>query len=127
MNFETQRKGQRVITTEKKSLALSGGRIPQISRLMALANHLEELAVSDEVKDYAELARLGHVSRTRIKRIMNLLLLVPDIQEQILFLPKATKGHDPIKLRHLQAVVLERAWGRQRKSWAQLTLAHVGS
>src|SRR5450432_2646226 len=66
VNFETQRKGQRVISTEKKSPALPAGRIPRISRLMALAHHLEELVVSGQVKDYAELARLGHVSRARI-------------------------------------------------------------
>ena len=48
---------------------------------------------------------------------MNLLLLAPEIQEEILFLPKTAKGHDPIKFRHLQALALERDWGRQRVSW----------
>jgi len=38
------------------------------------------------------LARLAHVSRARITQIMNLLLLAPDIQEAILFLPR-TDGH----------------------------------
>lgn len=88
---------------------------------MALAHHLERLVVTGVVKDYAELARLGQVSRARITQIMNLLLLAPDIQEEILFLPKTTKGHDPIMLRHLQAVALERDWGRQRESWARLS------
>ena len=41
------------------------------------------------VRDYAELARLGHVSRARVTQIMNLNLLAPDIQEEILFLPRA--------------------------------------
>ena len=122
VNFETQRKGQRVISTEKKAPALPEGRIPRISRLMALAHHLEELVVSGKVKDYAELARLGHVSRARITQIMNLLLLAPDIQEELLFLPKTVAGHDPIKLRHLQAVALERDWGRQRERWKRLIL-----
>ena len=57
--------------------------------------------VSGQVKDYAELARLGHVSRARITQIMNLLLLAPDIQEEILFLPKTVAGHDPIKLKRV--------------------------
>jgi hypothetical protein len=120
VSFETHRKGQRVITTEKKAPALPVGRIPRISRLMALAHHLEHLVESGKVKDYAELARLGHVSRARITQIMNLLLLAPDIQEEILFLPKTTKGHDPIKLKHLQAVALEMDWNDQRASWAGL-------
>src|SRR5450432_3419297 len=89
---------------------------------MAVAHHLEQLVVSGKVKDYAELARLGHVSRARITQIMNLLLLAPEIQEEILFLPKTVSGHDSIKLRHLQAVALERDWERQRERWQQLSL-----
>jgi len=41
----------------------------------------ETLIRSGEVRDYAALARLGHVSRARISQIMNLLHLAPDIQE----------------------------------------------
>jgi hypothetical protein len=117
VSFDTQRKGQRVMTTETKAKPMAEGRIPRISRLMALAHHLERLVVTGQVKDYAELARLGHVSRARITQIMNLSLLAPEIQEEILFLPKTVAGHDPIKLRHLQAVALERDWGRQRERW----------
>ena len=120
VRFDTQRKGQRVITAEKKPPTLPAGRIPRISRLMALAHHLERLVVSGQVRDYAELARLGHVSRARITQIMNLLLLAPDIQEEILFLPKTVAGHDPIKLRHLQVMALVRDWGRQREMWVSL-------
>jgi hypothetical protein len=127
VRFDTQRKGQRVITTEKKPPALPVGRIPRISRLMALAHHLEQLVVSGVVKDYAELARLGHVSRARITQIMNLLLLASDIQEEILFLPKTVAGHDPIKLKHLQAVALERDWGRQRERWGNLQTSDSNS
>lgn len=36
--------------------------------------------------DAATQARLGHVSRTRVTQIMNLLTLAPDIQEALLFL-----------------------------------------
>jgi hypothetical protein len=51
---------------------------------------------------------------------MNLLLLAPEIQEEILFLPKTVAGHDPIKLRHLQTMSLERDWGRQRERWRRI-------
>ncbi len=126
VSFETQRKGQRVITTEKLSAPLPEGRIPRIARLLALAHHLERLVVSGDVKDYAELARLGNVSRARITQIMNLLLLAPDIQEAILFLPKVVEGHDPIKVKHLQPICLEMDWGRQRERWNELTASHDG-
>jgi hypothetical protein len=36
----------------------------------------------------ADLARLGHVSRARITQIMNLRLLAPDLQEDLLFMPR---------------------------------------
>ena len=38
-------------------------------------------------KDYADLARLGGVSRARMTRIMDLLNLAPDLQEEMLFVP----------------------------------------
>jgi hypothetical protein len=59
-------------------------RMPRITRLMALAIKFEEMIRRGEVKDYADLARLGYVTRARITQIMNLLNLAPDIQEGIL-------------------------------------------
>jgi hypothetical protein len=118
ISFETQKKGRRVITEEVLSPALPAGRIPRIARLMALAHHFERLVVTGVVKDYAELARLGMVSRARISQIMNLLLLAPDIQEAILFLPKVVEGHDKVKVKHLQPICLEMDWRRQREWWA---------
>jgi hypothetical protein len=47
------------------------------------------------VTDYADLARLGHVTRARVTQIMNLLNLAPDIQEELVFLPKTIRGRDP--------------------------------
>ena len=83
------------------------------------------MVVSGQIKDYAEFARLENVSRARITQILNLLLLAPDIQEKILFLPKTVVGHDPIKLKHLQAICLEMDWVRQRMMWARLSSACV--
>jgi hypothetical protein len=61
--------------------------IPRIARLMALAIRFEGLVREETMQDYAELARLGRVTRARMTQIMKLLDLAPDIQEQILFLP----------------------------------------
>src|SRR5262249_49832484 len=73
-------------------------RVPRIARLMALALRFEELIRSGEVADYAELARLGRVSRARITQVMNLLALSPAIQEELLFLSCVERGRDPIHL-----------------------------
>jgi hypothetical protein len=45
-----------------------------------------------------------------------MLNLAPDIQEKILFLPKTTKGRDPIREKDLRAIVAEPYWHRQRSS-----------
>jgi len=60
--------------------------IPRVSRLMALAIHFDGLIRQGIVRDYADLARLGGVSRARITQIMNLLNLPSWKQEELLFL-----------------------------------------
>jgi hypothetical protein len=100
--------------------ALEAGRIPRVARLMALAIRFEQLVQRGEVADYAELAELGHVSRARITQVMNLLLLAPDIQEQILFLPRTEQGRDTVHLRQLQPIALVLDWRRQRRMWQEL-------
>ena len=57
------------------------GRTARASRLMALAIHFDKLLRGGVVSDYAQLARLGHVSGARISQVMNLNSLAPDIQE----------------------------------------------
>jgi hypothetical protein len=100
--------------------ALEPGRVPRVSRLMALAIRFEELVRSRAVADYAALAKLGHVSRARVSQIMNLLLLAPDIQEQLLFLPRIEQGRDPIRMAQLQPIALALDWQRQRRLWHKL-------
>ncbi len=96
------------------------GRVPRIARFMALAIRFEQLIRAGEVADYAELARLGRVTRARITQIMNLRLLAPDIQERILNLPRTERGTDPIHLRQLQAVAATPDWRKQRRMWGTL-------
>ena len=91
------------------------GRVPLISRLMALAIHYEDLLRAGTVESLAELARLGHVSRTRISQVMNLLHLAPEIQERLLFLPLVERGDDPIFLRDMQKVARCFDWKEQRQ------------
>ena len=101
--------------------ALEPGRVPRVARLMALALRFDRLLRDGEIAGYSELAELGRVSRARISQIMNLLNLAPDIQEQILFLPRTVHGRDPIILRQLQPIASLSAWRRQRCLWQDLT------
>ena len=95
-------------------------RIPRISRYMALAIHFEDLIQQGVVTDYADLARLGHVTRARVTQIMNLRLLAPEIQEQLLFMETTVDPVELIQLKWLQAVATDFNWEVQRKHWQSL-------
>lgn len=101
-------------------LDLPEGSVPRVAKLMALAIRCEELVRRGGVADYADLARLGHVTRARMTQIMNLLNLAPDIQEEILFLPRTTKGRDPIGERDLRPITAVADWRVQRSLWREL-------
>ena len=96
------------------------GTVPRVARLMALALRFENLIREGRVADYSDLARLGHVSRARLTQIMNLLLLAPDLQEEVLFLPPRRRGRDPIRLARLQRIALTWNWTKQRRLWKAL-------
>jgi hypothetical protein len=96
------------------------GRVPRVSRLMALAIRFAGLIREGVVADYAEIASLGGVTRARVTQVMNLLHLAPDIQEQILFLPRVETGRDPVILRDLQPMISPVDWRKQRKKWRDL-------
>jgi hypothetical protein len=91
-----------------------------------LAIRFERLVKRGDIQDYADLARLGYVTRARITQIMNLLNLAPDIQEEILFLPNTMKGRDPILEKDLRPVAAVPHWSRQRKMWAQMRKDRLG-
>ena len=95
------------------------GRVPRVSKLMALAIRFESLIRQGAVRDYADLARLGGVSRSRVSQIMDLLNLAPEIQEQVLFLPRTGQGRDCTTERGLRHIVKESDWADQRKTWFQ--------
>ena len=102
------------------TVGMPRGRVPRIARLMALAIRFEALLRQGDVKNYAELARRGSVTRQRVTQIMNLLLLAPEIQEALLLLPRVEQGTDPIHLKDLQQVAREASWSRQRRLWQRL-------
>ena len=96
------------------------GRIPRVSRLMALAIHFDRLLREGKVRDQSELARLAHVTQPRMTQIMNLLHLAPDIQEELLHLPPVVEGRDPIHERMLRLMVAEVDWAIQWRGWTKL-------
>ena len=96
------------------------GRIPRVTKLLALAHRFEQLLRDGAVKDYAELARLGQVTRARITQIMNLLNLAPEIQEQIFLLPPVIIGRDRVSERQLRDLSRTLNWSSQIHGWENL-------
>lgn len=113
--------GRQVVAEAAPRVALAAiGRIPRVSRLMALAIHFDRLIREGKVADQSELARLAHVTQPRMTQIMNLLQLAPDVQEELLHLPPIKEGKDPLTERDLRPVAALVEWAIQRRAWAGL-------
>ena len=120
--FRAGRNGRKHLETGQTPKPVADkGRVPWVSKLMALAIRFGGLVRDGVVADQAELARLGHVSRARVTQIMNLLHLAPDIQEEVLFLPRIERGKEPVQERHLRPIAAVPCWGKQRQMWKTLT------
>jgi hypothetical protein len=118
LDFCANKRSQRKSTATFHPLAADSNDscVPRIARLMALAIRFDGLLRAQQFRDYAELARLGRVTRARMTQIMKLLDLAPDIQEQILFLPNL-KG---LNERNLRPIVSRLDWSEQRRMFQKL-------
>ena len=96
------------------------GRIPRISRLMALAIRFDRLIREGKVADQSELARLAHVTQPRMTQIMNLNHLAPNIQEELLFLPRIMRGRERTHERLVRPITAVADWPAQRRLWTRL-------
>src|SRR5712691_9540922 len=89
------------------------GRVPRVTRFLALAHAIDGRIRSGEIRDWAEAARLVGVTRARMTQIAKLLLLSPRIQGAILNLSNVTRGADPVSERALRAATAHVDWRRQ--------------
>jgi hypothetical protein len=87
--------------------------------VLALALQFQEMIDSGEVRDYADLARLGCVSRERISQIMMLVWFAPDIQQAVLRLPPYS-GHVPFSEGALRRIAKMPLWEDQRRAAREL-------
>ena len=104
----------------------SPARIPRLSRLMALALRLEGLLADGTVRNYRELAEVGHVSRPRLSQIMQLAQLAPDLQEQLLFLPPTVEGPDRLFERNVRSVARVIDWEKQKELFRSFETSRNG-
>ncbi len=94
------------------------GKIPRITRLMALAIHCDELLRTGQITNQSELARYAQITPARMTQILTLLNLAPDIQEELLFLPRTTNGRGEVQEKDVRQIAMELDWRKQRVIWA---------
>lgn len=117
IHLRSANRGRKVIAEGAAAKVPDHGRIPRVSRLMALAIHMDDLIRRGEVADYAELARLAHVTRARVTQIMSFLHLAPEIQEEILALPRSRGGRDLVAEKAVRPITAIPDWRKQRAMW----------
>ncbi|MBU0743170.1 hypothetical protein KKA85_09125 [bacterium] len=120
VHFRSMKRGRKELRVGAEEVQPTLGSVPRVSRLLALALHMDDLCRLGEVADYAELARLALVTRARMTQIMSLLLLAPDIQEEILYLPRSDGGRDPIREKAVRPIATVPDWRKQRVMWRDL-------
>mgnify|MGYP001038237830 CR=1 FL=1 len=92
-------------------------RYPRIVQVVALAIHFQDMLDRGEVRNHADLARLGCISRERMSQIMMLAWLAPDIQQEVLNLPKTPGGRFPVSETNLRSTARVVEWAAQREQW----------
>jgi hypothetical protein len=120
MQVHTDAPSHGILLREGPRPARPRGRIPRIARLLALAHHFQELLDTGVVRTQMELAELTKLTTARITQIMNLLILAPDIQEEILFMPAVIRGGPPVTEKTIKPVLQTLVWSEQRERWAAL-------
>ena len=118
ISFRTQKQIQDARRARREA-GLRQTRPARVARLLAMAHDVEHRIQAGVFKDYADVARHHGVTRARVTQVMNLLLLAPDIQEELLGM-MATPGREPVTERQLRAVTNTVVWSEQRVAWSEI-------
>jgi len=95
-------------------------RYPRIVQVVVLAIHFQDMLNRGEVRNHADLARLGCISRERMSQIMMFAWLAPDIQQEVLSLPKTPGVRFPVSETSLRSIARWAKWDEQRSRWKLL-------
>ena len=122
VSLHRARRGRAVaIAAAEPAPALPPRPLPsRAARMLALAHELQRLIDSGEIHDRAALAAQVGFTRARVTQIMDLLLLAPDIQEEVLFSRRDGPRTHAITERALRSVARHPAWAEQLVGAARL-------
>jgi hypothetical protein len=101
------------------------GRLPRITEVLALALQFEDMIRRGVARDHADLARLGCISKERISQIMRLVWLAPDIQQEVLTLPRTPRGRCPVGEVALREIASMMLWAEQRAAWGRVAAQNL--
>ena len=96
------------------------GRLPRVTQVVALAIQFQDMIQRGEARDYADLARLGCLTRERMSQIMELVWLAPDIQQEILEFPPNGSTRFPVSEVAVRRIASPLSWNEQRRAWQTL-------
>ncbi|HEU4538699.1 MAG TPA: hypothetical protein VFS00_31475 [Polyangiaceae bacterium] len=113
------RRGRRLAVVEQAPPALPPERVARAAYALALAHAFDDRLARGLVGDLADLARETGLSRARITQLIDLLLLAPDLQEEVLFRVEGP-GERPLTERGLRGVVRALDWEEQRRRFRAL-------
>jgi len=122
MHFERKPHGKKKLVAGETPVFV--GHVPRVARVLALAHHFDHLIAQGAVKDYAEIARLSHMTRARVTQIMYLKYLAPDLQEQLVELPMQ-HGKDPVSEKDVRRIAMFPDWMTQRQQWRALPMTQA--
>ena len=127
VHFRSGRHGHmRLETGEGPSVSAEPGRLPRISRLMALAIRFDGLVREGVVADQAELARLGHVSRGANHADHEPLAFGPRYPRGIAVPTTGRARQGPDQGAPSAPIAAVSDWQKQRRMWATLNPAFPG-
>jgi hypothetical protein len=81
------RKGQKRLAEPApppERTAIDPASVPRITRMLVLGYHFERLVRERKVRNYAEIAHLTGLTKARITQLIDLTLLHPKLQNEIL-------------------------------------------
>ena len=84
----------------------------RVAVMLALAHKIQDAIDRGVVRDRAEVARRLGLTRARVTQLMDLTLLAPDLQEQILF-AESVDGVEPFAERALRKTSATEPWSGQ--------------
>ena len=119
-----RRQGKSVMLTEAPPASPPAPvrRPAKVARMLALAHHLQGAIDRGLVADRAAVARKLGLTRARVTQLLDLLLLAPDLQVEVLGL-EALDGAEPLSERAVRDVAHAGDWIGQRASWLVSTRA----